>query len=57
MCKAIEDMKQHSFEDGKAATLYELTHKGKLDKAVAAADMLNISIDEYSIKEAAFFNN
>ena len=56
MCKAIEDMKQHSFEDGKAATLYELTHKGKLDKAVAA-DMLNISIDEYSIKEAAFFNN
>ena len=54
MCKAMEEIKQFSKDEGRAETLYILTHKGKLDKA-DAADMLNISIDEYSVKEAAFF--
>ena len=63
MCRAIEQMKKHAFEEGisqgisqgKAKTLYELTHRGKLDKETAA-NMLNISIAEYSNKEEAFFN-
>ena len=63
MCRAIEQMKKHALEEGisqgisqgKAETLYELTHRGKLDKETAA-NMLNISIAEYSNKEAAFFN-
>ena len=63
MCRAIEQMKKHSYDEGVSQglsqktekTLYELTHKGKLDKETAA-NMLNISIAEYSNKEAAFFN-
>ena len=59
MCRAIEQMKKHTLEEGysqgKAETLYELTRDGKLDKETAA-NMLNITIAEYSNKEAAFFN-
>ena len=59
MCRAIEQMKKHSYDEGVSQgtekTLYELTHKGKLDKETAA-NMLNISIAECSNKEAAFFN-
>ena len=67
MCRAIEQMKKHSYDEGVSdgisqgisqgteKTLYELTHKGKLDKETAA-NMLNISIAEYANKEAAFFN-
>ena len=67
MCRAIEQMKKHSYDEGVSdgisqgisqgteKTLYELTHRGKLDKETAA-NMLNISIAEYSNKEAAFFN-
>ena len=59
MCRAIEQMKKHTLEEGISLgtekTLYVLTHNGKLDKETAA-NMLNISIAEYSNKEAAFFN-
>ena len=63
MCRAIEQMKKHSYDEGVSdgisqgteKTLYELTRDGKLDKETAA-NMLNISIAEYSNKEAAFFN-
>ena len=63
MCKAIEDMKQHSFEageangkaEGKAETLYELTHEGIISGEFAAKK-LNITISEYEKNMKAYFN-
>ena len=62
MCRAIEQMKKHTLEEGisqgisqgKAETLYELTRDGKITKETGA-NMLNITVEKFEMDMKAYF--
>ena len=62
MCRAIEQMKKHTLEEGisqgisqgKAETLYELTRDGKITKETGA-NMLNITIEKFEKDMKSYF--
>ncbi|MDD7254862.1 hypothetical protein [Bullifex porci] len=58
MCRAIEQMKKHAFEEGysqgKAKTLYELTRDGIITKETGA-NILNITVEKFEMDMKAYF--
>ena len=66
MCRAIEQMKKHSYDEGFSQglsqglsqgtekTLYELTRDGKITKETGA-NMLNITVEKFEMDMKAYF--
>ena len=58
MCRAIEQMKKHTLEEGysqgKAETLYELTRDGIITKETGA-NKLNITVEKFEKDMKSYF--